>query len=51
MKDLADNDRAFQLQHQDGDVKPYPLVIAAHNDDAKDAWLKEIRQYAADARE
>lgn len=50
VKDLADNSRAFQLLHQDGDVRPYPLLIAAHNDSAKDAWLKEIRQYAADSR-
>ncbi|XP_052130332.1 obscurin-like, partial [Frankliniella occidentalis] len=49
VKDLPDNSRAFQLRHQDGEVRPYPLTISAHNDSAKDAWLKEIRLYAADS--
>lgn len=51
VKDLPDNSRGFQLRHQDGEVRPYPLTILAHNDTAKDVWLKEIKQYAADSRE
>lgn len=47
VKDLSEEVRAFELHHKPPNSEDV-LKIVAHGDDAKEVWLKEIRQHASD---
>ncbi|XP_069669104.1 obscurin isoform X4 [Periplaneta americana] len=48
VNDYKDDAHTFELHHRVPGFGHYPLIIKAHADNIKPAWLKEIRQYASD---